>query len=101
MRRSAPCRRSTRWATATPVPAWYSTWSTTPTVHSCRRTSTKLEADYKRMLAADFGIVFNHLFALANMPIKRFGSWLLSKGQFRAYMGTLRAAHQRQEPAIA
>ncbi|HJW47568.1 MAG TPA: arsenosugar biosynthesis radical SAM (seleno)protein ArsS [Lysobacter sp.] len=54
----------------------------------------ELEADYKRMLAADFGIVFNRLYALANMPIKRFGSWLLSKGHFQAYVGTLRAAHQ-------
>jgi len=56
----------------------------------------KLEADYKRLLAANFGIVFNHLYALANMPIKRFGSWLLSKGHFQTYLGTLRAAHQNQ-----
>jgi radical SAM/Cys-rich protein len=54
----------------------------------------QLEADYKRLLAANFGIVFNHLFALANMPIKRFGSWLLSKGHFQTYLGTLKAAHQ-------
>jgi radical SAM/Cys-rich protein len=52
-----------------------------------------LEADYKRLLSGQFGIVFNQLFALANMPIKRFGSWLLSHGRFEAYMGTLRAAH--------
>ena len=56
----------------------------------------KLEADYKRMLHDNFGIVFNQLYALANMPIKRFGSWLLSKGQFETYLGTLRAAHQDQ-----
>ena len=54
----------------------------------------KLEADYKRLLRDNFGIVFNHLYALANMPIQRFGSWLQSKGQFEAYMGTLRAAHR-------
>jgi radical SAM/Cys-rich protein len=54
----------------------------------------KLEADYKRLLADNFGIVFNQLFALANMPIKRFGSWLISKGRFDAYMGTLREAHR-------
>src|SRR5690606_34721964 len=53
-----------------------------------------LEADYRRLLGERFGIVFNHLFALANMPIQRFGSWLLSKGRFEAYMGTLRAAHR-------
>ncbi|SHE93762.1 radical SAM/Cys-rich domain-containing protein [Microbulbifer donghaiensis] len=49
-----------------------------------------LEADYRRELAGHFGIVFNHLFALANMPIKRFGSTLVSKGQFVQYMQLLR-----------
>jgi radical SAM/Cys-rich protein len=53
-----------------------------------------LEADYKRLLGENFGIVFNQLYALANMPIQRFGSWLQSKGQFDAYLGTLRAAHR-------
>ena len=54
----------------------------------------KLEADYRRLLGDNFGIAFNHLYALANMPIQRFGSWLLSKGQFDTYMQTLRNAHQ-------
>jgi len=49
-----------------------------------------LEADYRRELAGHFGIVFNHLFALANMPIKRFGSTLVSRGQFDDYMRLLR-----------
>ncbi|WP_323845011.1 arsenosugar biosynthesis radical SAM (seleno)protein ArsS [Microbulbifer magnicolonia] len=49
-----------------------------------------LEADYRRELAAHFGIVFNRLFALANMPIKRFGSTLVSKGQFADYMKLLK-----------
>jgi radical SAM/Cys-rich protein len=53
-----------------------------------------LEADYKQLLNEQFGIVFNQLFALANMPIKRFGSWLLSKGKFDDYMATLQAAHR-------
>ena len=53
-----------------------------------------LEADYKRLLADNFGLVFNQLYALANMPIQRFGSWLQSKGQFDTYMATLRAAHR-------
>ena len=53
-----------------------------------------LEADYRRLLADNFGIVFNRLYALANMPIQRFGSWLQSKGQFETYMGTLRGAHR-------
>jgi radical SAM/Cys-rich protein len=54
----------------------------------------KLEADYKRLLRENFGIVFNKLYALANMPIQRFGSWLISKGEFDRYLGTLRAAHR-------
>jgi radical SAM/Cys-rich protein len=54
----------------------------------------RLEAAYKRELMANFGIVFNRLYTLANMPIARFGSTLVSKGQFRDYMAKLRAAHQ-------
>ena len=53
-----------------------------------------LEAAYQQHLGDRFGIVFNRLFTLANMPIQRFGSMLLSKGQFNSYMGTLRAAHR-------
>jgi len=53
-----------------------------------------LEQDYKRELFARYGIVFNQLFTLANMPIQRFGSMLISKGQFHDYMSLLRSAHQ-------
>lgn len=49
-----------------------------------------LQAAYKRELAEHFGIVFNQLFALANMPIQRFGSTLISKGQFNDYMRLLK-----------
>jgi radical SAM/Cys-rich protein len=49
-----------------------------------------LEADYKRELMQHFGIRFDHLFALTNMPIQRFGSTLVSKGTFGAYMALLR-----------
>lgn len=49
-----------------------------------------LETAYKRELHDHFGIVFNHLFALANMPIQRFGSTLISKGQFNDYMRLLK-----------
>ena len=55
---------------------------------------TKLESDYRKLLGDNFGIVFNRLYALANMPIQRYGSWLLSKGHFATYMATLREAHQ-------
>jgi radical SAM/Cys-rich protein len=53
----------------------------------------KLEADYKRELHAHFGVVFNRLFTLANMPIKRFGSTLVTQGKFASYMALLRSAH--------
>jgi radical SAM/Cys-rich protein len=53
-----------------------------------------LEADYRKFLGERFGIVFTRLYALANMPIARFGSTLISKGQFREYMARLRAAHR-------
>ena len=52
-----------------------------------------LEAAYKRELAAHFGIVFNRLYTLANMPIKRFGSTLVTQGTFASYMQLLRSAH--------
>lgn len=53
-----------------------------------------LEADYKRHLAEGYGIVFNRLYTLANMPIQRFGSTLISKGQFNDYMRLLRNSHR-------
>jgi radical SAM/Cys-rich protein len=52
-----------------------------------------LEADYKHVLGERYGVVFNRLFTLANMPIKRFGSMLVVKGEFDRYLGLLRAAH--------
>ena len=55
----------------------------------------KLEADYKRELARQ-GVVFNRLFTLANMPIQRFGSTLVSKGQFAAYMELLHKSHRAE-----
>ncbi|MBA2237995.1 MAG: arsenosugar biosynthesis radical SAM protein ArsS [Lysobacter sp.] len=53
-----------------------------------------LETEYRRLLGDNFGIAFNHLYALANMPIQRYGSWLVSKGHFATYMATLRDAHR-------
>ncbi|MBA2493036.1 MAG: arsenosugar biosynthesis radical SAM protein ArsS [Gammaproteobacteria bacterium] len=52
-----------------------------------------LQTAYRRELASRHGIEFNQLFTLANMPIARFGSTLVSKGQFRNYMALLRGAH--------
>ena len=56
----------------------------------------KLQADYKRELSQHFGIVFNELFALTNMPIQRFGSTLVSKGTFDSYMDLLKSSFQAQ-----
>ena len=53
-----------------------------------------LEADYKRELGGKYGIIFNQLYTLANMPIQRFGSTLVSKGQFNDYMTLLKGAHR-------
>ncbi len=54
----------------------------------------ELEAAYHEHLENEFGVYFNRLFTIANMPIKRFGSMLISKGTFDDYMDLLRSAHQ-------
>jgi radical SAM/Cys-rich protein len=51
-----------------------------------------LEADYKRELKQKFGIVFNGLFTITNMPINRFRLHLEKSGQYEAYMEKLLAA---------
>jgi radical SAM/Cys-rich protein len=58
-----------------------------------------LEADYKRELMQHFGIRFDHLFALTNMPIQRFGSTLVSKGTLGSYMRLLRGAYRAENLA--
>lgn len=54
----------------------------------------QLELDYKRHLLEDYGIHFNQLLTITNMPIQRFGSMLISKGQFHEYMDLLKHAYQ-------
>jgi radical SAM/Cys-rich protein len=49
-----------------------------------------LEDAYRSHLRSQFGVEFNRLYTLANMPIQRFGSTLISNGQFNAYMKLLR-----------
>ena len=56
----------------------------------------ELEADYKCVLGERFGIVFNNLFTLANMPIQRFGAILLSQNQFDTYLDKLLHAHRNE-----
>ncbi|SMN11988.1 Possible L-Asparaginase II [uncultured Candidatus Thioglobus sp.] len=52
-----------------------------------------LEDDYKKILMQEYGITFNQLFVLCNMPINRFGSTLVSKGTFHDYMALLKKSH--------
>ena len=58
-----------------------------------------LEADYRKFLGERYNIVFTQLYTLANMPIARFGSMLMSRGTFNGYMDTLRAAHRDENLA--
>lgn len=53
-----------------------------------------LQRDYQKRLADGYGIVFNELYVITNMPIQRFGSTLVSKGQFEPYMNLLKNAYQ-------
>jgi len=46
----------------------------------------ELEADYKRELKKHFGIVFNNLYALTNLPIGRFASYLRRNNKLEEYM---------------
>ena len=54
----------------------------------------QLEADYRRHLGERYGITFNQIYVITNMPIQRFGSMLISKGQFEHYMDVLKNAYQ-------
>jgi len=56
----------------------------------------ELEEAYHRELGQRYGIVFNRLLALTNMPIQRFGSTLVSQGRFESYRTLLRGAHRPQ-----
>jgi len=59
-----------------------------------------LEANYKDYLHTHYGIVFNQLFTLCNMPIQRFGSMLISTGQFGEYMTTLHRAYEEANTQV-
>jgi len=45
----------------------------------------KLERDYKRELGDKFGIEFNHLYCLSNMPITRYATHLKLRGEYDRY----------------
>jgi radical SAM/Cys-rich protein len=59
----------------------------------------KLEQAYKQHLQQHYGIVFNRLYAMINMPIQRFGSMLISQGRFDGYLSLLRNSFQSENLA--
>jgi len=50
---------------------------------------SSLEKDFKDSLQKDFGIVFNNLFAITNLPISRYLDYLLQSGNYEKYMEKL------------
>ncbi|MCB9627170.1 MAG: arsenosugar biosynthesis radical SAM protein ArsS [Sandaracinaceae bacterium] len=57
-----------------------------------------IEAEWKRALLADHGVVFDQLIAITNMPIARYLEWLALSDNVEAYMGRLVRAYN---PAAA
>lgn len=49
----------------------------------------ELKADYKREMREHFGIVFNELYAITNMPVARFTSYLKRNGHYEDYLQLL------------
>lgn len=52
----------------------------------------ELESDYKKALQGNFGIAFNSLYVITNMPISRFLDYLISSGNYEEYMDKLISA---------
>ncbi len=55
----------------------------------------ELERDYKRRLDEGWGVRFDHLLTLANLPIQRFGSMLQSQRRFDEYLDLLKSSHRQ------
>ena len=55
-----------------------------------------LELAYKQHLFEHYGIVFNRLYAMANLPIQRFGSTLISKDLFADYLQLLKDNYRQE-----
>ena len=49
-----------------------------------------LEAAYKEQLRTVFGVEFNRLYTITNLPIARFASWLRHNDEYERYMDVLR-----------
>jgi radical SAM/Cys-rich protein len=48
-----------------------------------------IETQFKRELATQYGITFNHLYTITNMPISRFLEFLMASGNYEGYMERL------------
>lgn len=52
-----------------------------------------LEREFRTKLQTNFGIQFNHLFAITNLPISRFLEYLARSGNYESYMEKLIEAY--------
>lgn len=52
-----------------------------------------LESEFKRKLLKEYGIVFNQLFAITNLPVSRFLDYLLNSKNYEEYMNELANAY--------
>ena len=52
----------------------------------------QLEQDYKRILKEKFGIIFNRLYCLSNMPITRYATHLKLRGEYEQYIELLESS---------
>lgn len=48
-----------------------------------------LESDFKQRLLSDYGVTFNCLYTVTNMPINRYREFLVSSGKYESYMDNL------------
>ncbi|MEB3200008.1 MAG: arsenosugar biosynthesis radical SAM (seleno)protein ArsS [Synechococcaceae cyanobacterium] len=56
----------------------------------------ELEAEYRRRLLDEHGVVFHRLLALANLPVGRWASQLQRRGELEGYLALLRQAHRAE-----
>jgi len=57
-----------------------------------------LEAEFKKKLSTNFGVTFNSLFTITNIPISRFLEYLIRSGNYDGYMEKLISSYN---PAAA
>lgn len=62
-------------------------------------TQSAIETDFKRELDRRYGVSFNNLYTIANMPIGRFRNFLENTGNYRSYMQRLISAYNPQAAA--